>query len=429
MTVFLASAALMCLAACFLLMWPGVARRARAIAPEQLLAVRAQHAELQRLASQGTLAPADFEKARLDLGRRLLEQVVGATGPAQATALSRATAVALTVFVPLVAAALYWQVGTPQALTGETAQMASGEGNPHGGDGGKLQAQIRQLEQKLAETPDDPRGWAMLGRSHTVMGNYPEAAKAYARAAKLAPRDASMLIDFADVLAMAQGRKLDGEPLRLIDQALKLDPDNIKGLLLAGTAAFEAKDYGKAVALWGRVPKLAPDDTALLTSLQKSIDEARALGGLAAQAPQGPALAAAPVAAGKGTADTVAKGGAAAGGPGAEVRGRVSLAAAMAGKANPEDTVFIFARAAQGPKMPLAVIRKKVKDLPMDFVLDDSMAMAPSMKLSGFPEIVVTARVSKSGDPVPKPGDLQGVSAAIKLGGAPLKLEISELVP
>ena len=110
------------------------------------------------------------------------------------------------------------------------------------------------------------------------------------------------------------------------------------------------------------------------------------------------------------------------------VSGRVSLSAALAKQASPDDTVFVFARAAQGPRMPLAIVRKQVKDLPFDFTLDDSTAMSPQMKLSNFQQVVVGARISKSGNAMPQPGDLQGISSTVSLGATGLKIEIGEVV-
>ena len=114
---------------------------------------------------------------------------------------------------------------------------------------------------------------------------------------------------------------------------------------------------------------------------------------------------------------------------GAKVSGKVSVAPALAGKAAPTDVVFIFARAASGPPMPLAVLRKQVKDLPVEFALDDSMAMAPNLKLSGFAEVVVGARISRSGSATPQSGDLQGLSRPVKVGASGVAVVIDTAVP
>jgi cytochrome c-type biogenesis protein CcmH len=195
----------------------------------------------------------------------------------------------------------------------------------------------------------------------------------------------------------------------------------MKALSLAGSAAFDRSDYATAVKHWERVAVLAAPDSPWLPRVRESIAEARARGGMppAAEVAAAPAAQAAPSAS------------AAAGTPGATVRGTVTLAAALRAKAAPEDTVFVFARPAEGPRMPLAIVRKQVKDLPFEFVLDDSSAMSPASRLSTQTRVVVNARISKSGDAMPQPGDLSGQSAPVVLdpkGNTGLQVEISQVV-
>jgi cytochrome c-type biogenesis protein CcmH len=238
----------------------------------------------------------------------------------------------------------------------------------------------------------------LLGRSHAALGRYAEAADAYAKAAARAPRDAQLLADLADVMAMAQGQTLRGEPEKLVLRALELEPENLKALALAGTAAFERQDFAAAARLWERMlPHVAPgsDDA---RSIQQSIAEARSN----AQQTQ--------------TA------------PAAVLRGTVALAERLKDKAAPEDTVFVYARAAEGPPMPLAVARVRVRDLPYRFKLDDSMAMTPAMKLSSFPKVIVTARVSKSGNATAQPGDLEGASATVPNNASAVAVVIDRFV-
>jgi cytochrome c-type biogenesis protein CcmH len=245
-----------------------------------------------------------------------------------------------------------------------------------------------------------------------VMQRFEDAVAAYARAAALIKDDAGLLADYADALAMQQERRIDGKPLQLIEQALKIDPGHWKALAMAGSAAFDRKDYRKAIGYWEKLQSRVPPDSDFARSVASNIEEARELGGMKAA----PASKSAPAVV-------------AAGPSGARVRGTVSLGAAFAGKVDPADTVFIYARAAEGPRMPLAIVRKQVKDLPADFTLDDSQAMSAEMKLSNFAEIVVSARISKSASATPQSGDLQGVSQKIKTGGTPIKIVIDQVVP
>jgi cytochrome c-type biogenesis protein CcmH len=236
---------------------------------------------------------------------------------------------------------------------------------------------------------------------------------AFKQAMALRPDDAVLIADYADALAVTNGRKLEGEPDQLIARALKIDPDNLKALSLAGTAAFDRKDYAGALLHWQKMTKLAPDSQ-FSQQIQSGIDEARRLSGGASAAP-----AAAPASAAERPA---------APGLAAAISGTVSLAPALAAKASPEDTVFIFARPAEGSRMPLAILRKQVKDLPLKFTLDDSMAMSPAARLSSASRVVVGARISKAGQAMAQPGDLQGLSAPMGTTAQGLKIEISEVV-
>ena len=245
--------------------------------------------------------------------------------------------------------------------------------------------------------PHMPDGWKLLGRSHAALGRFADAVNAYAKAAVQAPRDPQLLADFADALAMARGENLQGEPEKLVLRALEIDPRNLKALALAGTAAFERKDYKAATGHWQRMLPLVPPDSKDARAIQSSIDEARALAGTGAAKPTG-------------------------------LRGIVRIAPELKGKVAPDDSLFIFARAADGPPMPLAVLRVRARDLPVSFALDDSMAMAPSMRLSGFQRVVVGARVSKSAGAAAQPGDLQGSSAPVASDAAGVTVVIDTVV-
>jgi cytochrome c-type biogenesis protein CcmH len=195
---------------------------------------------------------------------------------------------------------------------------------------------------------------------------------------------------------MAQGRSLQGEPERLIAQALKIDPGNVKALALAGTAAFDRRDFKDAIAYWQKILEIVPPNSDMADSIRDSIADAQQLAGGPVKAPPAPARTAA---AASGT-----------------VSGTVQLAPALAARVAPGDTVFIFARAVDGPRAPLAVTRREVRELPATFTLDDRMAMAPGMNLSAHARVVVGARVSKSGQPTPQPGDFEGLSAPVNVG-------------
>jgi len=310
----------------------------------------------------------------------------------------------------------------PAAAQTQGDAGAAGQGEGQGQGQGQaptreqVAAMIETLAQRLKDRPDDAQGWTMLARAYAAVGRNAEALPAFQKAVTLNPADAGLLADYADTLAVQNNRQLNGEPLKLVERALKIEPGNLKALALAGTAAFDRKDFAAAVTYWEQLKQGVPADSAYLGQVQAGIDEARQLGNLP---PAAGALSAAPAAAG-GKASIFA--------PGNSVSGRVTLATALAGQASPDDTVFVFARAAEGSRMPLAILRKQVKDLPFDFQLDDSMAMSPAARLSGAASVIVGARVSKTGEAMPQNGDLSGQTLPVAPGATGLKIEIGEVV-
>jgi cytochrome c-type biogenesis protein CcmH len=340
--------------------------------------------------AEGKLTAADHARSRAELDARLLDDVAApeAQMPAARPG-GRRLALILIAVVPLFAAALYLAVGNPAAL-------APGS-DPHAFDSQQLTALVDRLAARMRENPDDAEGWRLLGRSYAALGRFPESLDAYAKAVERKPRDADLLADMADVLATTRTERLQGEPEKLVMRALEIDPQNLKALALAGTAAFERKDFNSAARYWQRMLPLVPPESEDARSIQANIAEAQS------HLKSGP--------------------------PAAALKGTVRLAPELKGKASPGDVVFIFARAAKGPPMPLAVKRARVRDLPIEFALDDSMAMAPGMNLSAHGRVIVGARVSKSGDPAPKPGDLQGASAPVANDAQGVSVVIDTVVP
>jgi cytochrome c-type biogenesis protein CcmH len=352
---------------------------------------RDQLRELDADLRAGLLAQADYERARRELeARALAEAGGGAERPAPAR--GRGVAWAVGVGVPVLAAVLYLLVGSPGALFPQS--------DPHAITVQQLEVMVERLATRLRESPDDIEGWKLLGRSYSALGRFPESATAYAKAAVLEPRDAQLLADFADVLAMAQGQRLEGEPEKLIARALELDPKNLKALALAGTAAYARKDYATAAAQWEKMLPLVHPDSEDARAIRANVQEARALAGIKEEKKEATRA----------------------------VKGTVSIHSKVKSNASPEDTVFIFARAVEGPPMPLAVQRVKVRELPVAFALDDSMAMAPGMRLSAHPRVVVVARVSRTGSPAAQPGDLQGASAPVANDASGVAVVIDSVV-
>lgn len=403
--------------------------------------LREQIRQLDGLHASGVLGAEAHASARAALEKKLVEQVVevpadaaprprAASAPATpATAALRAPLRMMAVFGVFFAAIAvggYLLIGDPAAVGGSAPATAQG---PAGGDQKgheigpeQIAAMAERLAARLEKQPDDGEGWSMLARSYAVTGQHAKAVPAFRKAAALIKDDPVLLADFADALAMTQDRSIAGEPLKLVQKALEIDPANVKALSLAGTEAFTRKDYKGALKYWEKLKEVAPPDSVFVQQVQGGIDEARSLAGLPPSPAAAPGAAPAPTAAAAPTASPMDAA------LGKSISGTVTLSAALAGKASPTDTVFVFARAVEGPRMPLAILRHQVKDLPIKFTLDDSLAMSPAMKLSAFPQVVVGARISKDGQAVPQPGDLQGLSPAVTVGSADIKIEINQTI-
>ena len=286
---------------------------------------------------------------------------------------------------------------------------------------------VAALGERLKAQPDDAEGWLMLGRSYTALGRYRDAATALRRAQALVPPNATLLADLADVVGMANNKRLAGEPARLVQQALDVDPRHVKALALAGSVSFEAKDYPGARRHWGQLLAVLPADSPMARSVQGSMAEATQLeaGGPVAAGP----VAAGPGGGGAGGATAEAAAAPVAGSRATAISGQVVLSPELAARVAAGDTLFIFARAAQGPRMPLAILRRPADGQPADFTLDDAMAMAPNLKLSGFAQVVVGARISRSGNATPQPGDLVGQSSVVAPGAQGLRIVIDRVQP
>ena len=358
---------------------------------------RDQLAELDRDLAAGAITADDHRQAGTEVQRRLLEDAALGDAPPQPAPRHRHTSLALVAAIPLLASAMYAWLGTPAALqpADAAAQEAAGAA--------EIDKMVGTLAARLEKQPDDPKGWAMLARSYHVLGRFEEARKAFERIGDGLNRDPVLLADYADVLAALAKGNLEGRPLQLVTAALALDPDNGMALSLAATAAYKRGDFAQAALHWERLLKQLPPDSDDAKWLVRTLAEIRA-----------PAAA---------RPEPVSTPG------GASVRGRVSLAPELAARTRPTDTVFVFARAADGPRMPLAIQRARVSDLPLTFALDDSMAVDPRFKLSGTPQLRIEARVSRSGDATPAPGDLIGSSEPIRLGAADVSLRIDRVRP
>jgi cytochrome c-type biogenesis protein CcmH len=424
------------------------------MAAPELGRLKAQLAQLDGLLADGVLTGETARTARARLEAQIVALVVGqpvpddsSAGPApiepaasaaSAARLPRRAVWALGAFVLLFAAGGYAWLGNTKAWSvapGEpgaaTATATADATNGHPTDDAQIAAMVDRLAERLKTNPGDAEGWSMLGRSYTSQGRFPDALAAYKHAFELKPKDAQAMVDYADGLAVVNNRSLEGEPEKLILKALEIDPSNGKALALAGTIAFNKADFKAAMGHWERAIQVSDPSSSFAQQLQGALNDARQKAGLPPVAAASPAAGgnifaapadAAPAAAGGGT-------GSGSGSAEASISGRVSLKAGLEGKVGPEDTVFIFARAPTGSRMPLAILRKQVRDLPIEFKLDDSLAMSPAARLSTAAQVVVGARISKTGNAMPAPGDWQVLSEPMAVGAQGVRLEINAPVP
>jgi cytochrome c-type biogenesis protein CcmH len=354
-----------------------------------------------------------------ELQARLLEEV---KDPAMVKPLTQQShkvmAIMLAVILPLSAAGLYLKVGNKNALLPQVPGVAAGATGP-------TSAAIKELEEKVAQNPKDSAGLEQLAGAYLAQERFMDAAKVYNTLTGLHPDNAQLWADFADTLAMASGQNLAGHPTMLINKALEIDPNNPKALALAGSAAMGRADFPAAVENWEKllsVVKLDPENTRMF---QEGIQQAR--DAMAQGANGSPATSAQAVPRQPAAPEVKPAAAPASSGP-ERITGTVTLSDALKARVKPDAMVFVVARAVKGPRMPLAVVRVYVKDLPYQFKLDDSNAMAPQMKLSNYDEVVLLARVTVSGDPVARPGDLEGTSVNVKPGTDNVKVNIDQIV-
>lgn len=372
--------------------------------------LRDQLKDLEDQRQAGLLEPQVYAEEQAELERRALQD--GAAGRAfavRASARKRVLAAIIGIVVPAMTVGLYAVLGSPDSLKPQPATDAAGN---HSLSPQQIQGMAAKLAERLQNNPNDGEGWLMLGRSYTTLGRYAEAAEAFARATAILPPNATMLADYADIVAMAQGRRLSGEPEKIIARALTLDPRHIKSLALSGSAAFERGDYARAIQDWRTILTLVPADSSAAQSISRSIADAeRRLGG-------GAQVAAAPA----GGSQEVA-----AAAP-AFVSGTVVLAPDLAGKLPADGTLFVFARAVDGSRIPLAMARINAPKLPYSFRLDDTMSMAPNVRLSSAKSVVIGARISRKGDALAQPGDFEGLSAPVAVGSGNVAVTIGTIV-
>lgn len=386
--------------------------------------LRAQRREIDADVASGLLPVDARDEALAELVGRADEDLGPPTGasmipPRSAPWIAGIAAVA----IPALAFGLYLVTGSPGASDHKpvavAVAVAAAAAEP--ADDRKIVEMVESLARKVRERPDDAKGWSLLARSMGALGRFQESAEAYATLVKLTPGDPEVLADYADALGMAQGRTLAGKPVELAMQALKIDPTHKKALALAGTAAMDAGNYKVAAMHWQKLAAQLPPDSADEKQVQAILGEIR-LRATSGAPPATPSPATLPPATPPRTAQ-------AAPATGQSVSGLASLAPSLAAQVTGTETLFIYARAEAGSRIPLAILRSSAAQLPLRFALDDSQAMAPGMNLSSAASVKIEARISRSGNASPQAGDLVGTSIAVKPGARDVKIVVDKVLP
>lgn len=348
---------------------------------------------LEEQLSEGQMSQSEFDAALIDLESSLAIDLERQQALDNNQHSGKWAVWFFILFVPVLSIYSYYELGEYRVIDNPDLLVSKNQATHNNGTGEapSMSELIDKLKNHLRDNPEDSRGWFMLGRTLMSLQQYPEAVTAFQRSYDLTKTEPTIMLALADALAMIRDGDMRGEPEKLVKQALELSPDELTGLWLAGLAAEQSGRFREAFDYWVKLLPLLGDD------LQSTSEIKTLLAALKKKQPDLPELnfVSAPVAEGLSVA--------------------VSLDSKFVSKVNADDLLFIYAKAASGPPMPLAAKRLKVSDLPIQVTLSDNDAVMPQMKISGFDQIIVGARVSKSGNPVGQAGDLFNESKVISL--------------
>ena len=377
---------------------------------QNVVIARERLAELQAEHKAGTLSDEQYEKTKFELEQALLIDLEGSDAteaPVESTKGGRWALLASALFVVFVTVSAYLYLGMPQMITPEAmlAQQQSNEKLP------SVEEMMTALVEKLKENPEDAEGWYLLGRTYMAIKDYQKAAFAFDKLNQLVKDQPSIMLALADALSMASDGNMQGRPAELIRKAVLLAPKDQTALWLAGMVEDQAGNYPLALTHWRNLRPLLTDNQESLQQIDTFIAGAErkltSSGGVVVPAE---------------TKEVVATGKA--------ISARITLSSELAAKAKPEESLFVYARALEGPRMPLAAVRLKVSDLPATVELTDGQAMVPGMNLSRFGEVVVGARISRSGNAIAGSGDLLGEVSPVKVGAdLVVELVIDSVIP
>lgn len=386
-----------------------------------LAVYRDQMKDLKTELSNTQLSPEQFLASKLELETRAAEDALAHEDRVATPVVSRKLGFALAGLLPVAAIGLYFALGNPGVLSavasGQSGVTAAENAGPTEED---VLRMVQQIEARTQANPKDSEAWEALATANAMMARWPEALKAYEKTYELLPTKPNVISGYAEAIAMTSNLVLAGRPIELVNLALQTDPNNQKGLELAGIHAYQNQDFAQAVIFLDRLQPQLPPGTRYAQEILAMRNEAQRLAQLGggaqtagAQAPSTPdgQAATAPLANAAG-----------------RISGSVEVASAIQARIGNQDTIYLIARAGEGGP-PLAATRVKVGQFPLSFSLDDSMAMNPANTLSGHTEVVVVARISASGNPIAQPGDLEGRITGVAVGAKDVKLVIDRVLP
>lgn len=350
--------------------------------------------ELEKLAAErnvGRIDAQEYEMSHAEMRQRLFQDAEVEDDKAIMGS-GKKVIIGISVFVVLLSSGLYLALGDAFRVAQRNEQKPITQAG--------VEQMVNDFALKMEKDPGNLKGWAMLARSYRILGRNADAAKAYARAGNFINDDPELLAEYADTLVATANGNFADKPKQLLQQALKLDPNNLLALWLSGTAAYTVGNYSSAVQIWERLAKLMPPGSDEARAIASSIEEARSKGGIAA----------APPAAGK------------------TISGQIDLAPELKSKIKPGDMLMVIARQ-PGERMPVAVLKMPVSQFPFNFVLDDSLAMNPNKRLSQLSEATIEVRISKTGMAKAEPGDLMSVVQTVKLGSSKVRVLVNQVNP
>ena len=355
---------------------------------------RAKVSELEADMDSGLLDEKEYQYALEDLQRTLLEDAHAGESKPVVSKKSIGAVIGVAVILPLSAVLLYLEISTlptPEQLTEQQSTLSQAQ---------SIQRSIVGLEEKLKQNPNDFDGWMMLGQSYFVMRDFDDAKQAYLKASALVSNaDPNVLVQIAEASAYANSEQFGAYETELLDKALQIDPYNERALWYAGYADYTNLDYKGAVSHWEKLVKQVPTDRPdVKASLTQFLNDAREKAGL-------PQLAEANTSE-PDSSDRI-------------IQVSVKIKPELSSNLQPTDTVFVYARAVSGPKMPLSLARITVAELPAKVTLSNDTAMIADMNLDAFEQVQVLARVSKSGQAITQSGDLISNASLVNFSQSP----------